>query len=108
MKPNWVLSEDQCKIRFRNVRKEKMKKEAGVKEEVEELTRLDGSNEDVVLIKKEVKSPVTASEFLIYFLWPKNFLNYSELILTIQFLLGLTRTVLQPLFQKNKNLDPRL
>ena len=86
-----------------------MKKEAGVKEEVEELTRLDGSNEDVVLIKKEVKSPVTASEFLIYFLWPKNFLNYSELILTIQFLLGLTsRTVLQPLFQKNKNLDPQL
>ena len=40
-----------------------MKKEAGVKEEVEELTRLDGSSEDVVLIKKEVKSPVTASEF---------------------------------------------
>ena len=48
------------------MRKEKLKKEAGVKEEVEELTRLDGSSEDVVLIKKEVKSPVTASEFLFF------------------------------------------
>ena len=75
MKPNWVLSEDQCKIRFRNVRKEKMKKEAGVKEEVEELTRLDGSNEDVVLIKKEVKSPVTASEFLFLFFVAKELLK---------------------------------
>ena len=67
MKPNWVLSDDQCKIRFRNVNKEKEKlkeKAKGIKVEAEELHRLDytGVGDDVILIKNEVKSPVTSSK----------------------------------------------
>ena len=72
MKPNWVLSDEQCRIRFRNVRQEKQEKEKeikGIKEEkdVEELQRMDsfgGDGGDTILIKNEQQSPLPTGYFL--------------------------------------------
>ena len=71
MKPNWVLSDEQCRIRFRNVRQEKQEKEIkGIKEEkdVEELQRMDsfgGDGGDTILIKNEQQSPLPTGDFLV-------------------------------------------
>ena len=69
MKPNWVLSDEQCNIRFRRVRQEKGKdNEVKVKQEVEELSRDNSRNinqDDVILIKREQGSPVSTSKFFL-------------------------------------------
>ena len=86
MKPNWVLSEDQCKIRFRNVNKEKEKlkeKAKGIKVETEELHRVDYPGDDVILIKNEVKSAVTTSKSQNVFLTIKTFQLFPIHFLTI-------------------------
>ena len=68
MKPNWVLSDEQCNIRFRRVRQEKgADKEVKVKKEVEELSRDSSGNinqDEVIVIKREQESPVSTSESL--------------------------------------------
>ena len=53
MKPNWVLSDEQCTIRFRKVRQEKIN-------EVE----LDIEEEQEVLAVKKETSPVDKSKFI--------------------------------------------
>lgn len=56
MKPNWVLSDEQCNIRFRRVRQEKGALKE-VKQEVEEASDM------VIKIKKEQQtSPVATSK----------------------------------------------
>ena len=75
MKPNWVLSDEQCRIRFRNVRQEKQEKEKeikGIKEEkdVEELQRMDsfgGDGGDTILIKNEQQSPLPTGDLKLSF-----------------------------------------
>ena len=56
MKPNWVLSDEQCNIRFRRVRQEKGALKE-VKQEVKEASDM------IIEIKKEQQtSPVATSK----------------------------------------------
>ena len=55
MKPNWVLSDEQCNIRFRRIRQERGALKE-VKQEVEEAPEL------LTEIKRELTSPVAKSK----------------------------------------------
>ena len=74
MKPNWVLSDEQCNIRFRRVRQEKELAKEEIKtevEDIEEIPRFD----DVVNIKTEQPSPTSTGSYFIVLYYK---LRYSK------------------------------
>jgi len=61
MRPNWVLSQEQCSLRFRRQRQQQ---EKAVKQEAKEPSSLASPATNMVTVKREVQaSPVATSEY---------------------------------------------